>query len=126
MSAIEALLISPAEQPSVASLPLPTAAAALVWKRAGGVGSSCSSNHCGGGGSCAPISRAVARLRALAGVAVTKEAVQAGNVGKRVNKLGKHVSPDVAEAARNVVVSWKRQLPEGGKQPQPQRPQSGQ
>ncbi|GLC49939.1 hypothetical protein PLESTB_000325100 [Pleodorina starrii] len=60
----------------------------------------------------AATARAVARLGALAAVAVTLEAVAAGGVGKRVNKLGRHGVEEVAEAARRAVASWKRQLPE--------------
>ncbi|KXZ52482.1 hypothetical protein GPECTOR_9g526 [Gonium pectorale] len=55
---------------------------------------------------------ALGRLRAMAGVAVTVAAVAGGGVGKRAARLGKHADAEVAEAARAVVASWKRQLPE--------------
>ncbi len=72
--------------------------------------------------------RVLGRLRCLASVAVSVEAVAAGGVGRRLAALGKLGRPqagargagsgpgpevvELLDAARAVVAAWKRQLPE--------------
>ncbi|GIM10687.1 hypothetical protein Vretimale_14269 [Volvox reticuliferus] len=104
LSAIESLL----KRTGLASNAPPAAASTQ------GDAPSCSGDS-NGAGDPSITALATARLGPLADVAVTVGAVAAGEVGRRVSKLRKHVNPEVAEAARRVVASWKRQLPE--KQP---------
>ncbi|GIL50301.1 hypothetical protein Vafri_6507 [Volvox africanus] len=102
LSAIESLLNRTGLAPDAG----PAAAAAASMK---GDVLGCSG---GGGDPCSTTAQATARLGPLADVAVTVGAVSTGDVGRRVSKLRKHGNTEVAEAARRVVASWKRQLPE--------------
>lgn len=46
----------------------------------------------------------------LAGLALTVEILKTTGVGRVINKLRKHASPDVAKSATQLVAKWKKDL----------------
>lgn len=64
------------------------------------------------GGNVKSVSAALAThvVSTLAGLTLTVEILKSTGVGRVINKLRKHASPDVAKSATQLVAQWKKDL----------------